>query len=107
MMCCRASTCCPACCIDQHFAERARYPRLLHAVLAYPHLLGLGLSEETGLGSAPRPARRSVWRRSSGARGLRPRLTNSNYAEPIPGRPVSGQGFRVSLLVAGDTVVIG
>jgi len=39
----------PGILLDQHFAERQRYPRLLHAVLAQPHLLGIGLSEETGL----------------------------------------------------------
>lgn len=39
----------PGVVLDQHFIERHRYPRLLHAVLAQPQLLGLGLSEETGL----------------------------------------------------------
>ena len=39
----------PGVLLDQHFAERARYPRLMHAVLAQPRLLGIGLSEETGL----------------------------------------------------------
>lgn len=39
----------PGILIDQHFAERGRYPRLMHAMLARPELLGIGLSEETGL----------------------------------------------------------
>jgi cyanophycinase len=39
----------PGVLLDQHFAERGRYPRLMHAVLAQPTLLGVGLSEETGL----------------------------------------------------------
>ena len=39
----------PGVLLDQHFAERGRYPRLMHAVLAQPTLLGIGLSEETGL----------------------------------------------------------
>lgn len=87
--------------IDQHFAERARYPRLLHAVLAHPHLLGLGLSEETGVIFRPnQPAEvfgEEVVMLVDGRQ-----LSHSNYAGLPPGRPVGGQGFRVSLLVAGD-----
>ena len=95
----------PGLLIDQHFAERARYPRLLHAVLAYPHLLGLGLSEETGLifrsNQPPEVFGDEVVMLVDGRQ-----LTSSNYAGLPPGRPVGGQGFRVSLLVAGDTVVM-
>lgn len=91
--------------IDQHFAERARYPRLLHAVLAYPHLLGLGLSEETGL----------LLRGSQAAEVFGDEvvvvvdgrhLTTNTYGAAAPGQPISGQGFRMSLLVAGDRLAL-
>ena len=87
--------------IDQHFIERARYPRLLHAVLAYPHLLGLGLSEETGLIFRPgQPA--EVFGDEVVVVVDGRHLTANGYAATAPGRPVAGQGFGVSLLVAGD-----
>ena len=89
--------------IDQHFAERARYPRLLHAVLAHPHLLGLGLSEETGLLFRPnRPTEvfgDEVVMLVDGRH-----LRENQYATTPDRKPVGGQGFDVSLLVAGDTL---
>lgn len=89
--------------IDQHFAERARYPRLLHAILAHPHLLGLGLSEETGLIFRPSQLAEvfgdEVVMLVDGRH-----LTANTYAQAVPGQPVGGQGFGVSLLVAGDWV---
>ena len=35
--------------IDQHFMNRARYNRLLSAVLDHPQLIGIGIDEETAL----------------------------------------------------------
>jgi cyanophycinase len=91
--------------IDQHFVERARYPRLLHAVLAHPQLLGLGLSEETGVifrpGRPPEVFGDEVVMVIDGSR-----LTASTYAGREAGKPVGGQGFNVSLLVAGDTFAV-
>jgi cyanophycinase len=85
--------------IDQHFAERHRYPRLMHAMLAYPHLLGLGLSEETGLLLRPgQPAEEVVV--VVDAR----HLTATNFATLPPDRPISARGFQVDLLVAGDVL---
>ena len=93
----------PGLLLDQHFAERARYPRLLHAVLAYPHLLGLGLSEETGLIFRPgRPAEVFGDEVVMVVDGRR--LTANNYPQAVAGQPVGGQGFAVSLLVRGDVV---
>ncbi|MGI4834966.1 MAG: cyanophycinase [Janthinobacterium lividum] len=90
--------------IDQHFIERARYPRLLHAVLAFPHLLGLGLSEETGLllrsGQAPEVFGEEVVLVVDGRR-----LRGNNLPAAAAGKPVGGQGFDVSLLVAGDRLL--
>ena len=89
--------------IDQHFVERARYPRLMHAVLAYPQLLGLGLSEETGLLLRPgQPA--EVFGDEVVVLVSGHRLRYNGYGQVAPGRPVGGQGFEVSLLVAGDTL---
>ena len=92
--------------IDQHFAERARYPRLLHAVLAHPQLLGLGLSEETGIifrpGQPPEVFGDEVVVVVDGRQ-----LTASTYADRVVGQPVGGQGFRVNLLVSGDTLDLG
>lgn len=34
---------------DSHFSQRRRLPRLLSALQAFPHLLGIGLDEDTGL----------------------------------------------------------
>ena len=89
--------------LDQHFIERARYPRLFHAVLAHPHLLGLGLSEETGLifrpGRPPEVFGPEVVFVVDG-RGL-----SARQFEQVPaGQPVGGEGFRVSMLVSGDVV---
>lgn len=96
----------PGLLIDQHFAERARYPRLLHAVLAYPQLLGLGLSEETGLvfqpGQLPEVFGDEIVVLIDGRR-----LNARRYEGLPPGQPVGGQDFRVSLLVAGDTFALG
>lgn len=93
----------PGLLIDQHFVERARYPRLLHAVLAHPQLLGLGLSEETGIifraGQLAEVFGDEVVVVVDGSH-----LTANTYAGRLAGKPVGGQGFSVSLLVAGDTL---
>ena len=39
----------PATIIDTHFSQRGRFGRLLAAVAHYPHELGLGIDENTGL----------------------------------------------------------
>lgn len=39
----------PGAIVDQHFLKRARYNRLLSAVLDQPHLIGAGIDEETAL----------------------------------------------------------
>ena len=91
----------PGVILDQHFAERARYPRLMHAVLAQPHLLGLGLSEETGL----------IIRHGHQAEVFGDEVvftvdasdhTHSNLAALPRNAPISGHGLLVHLLVAGQ-----
>lgn len=89
--------------IDQHFIERERYPRLMHAVLAHPALLGLGLSEETGLLLRPgRPA--EVFGTEVVFVADARHLTATNYTTLTKNQPVSARGLRVDLLVAGDTL---
>lgn len=43
----------PGAIIDQHFLKRARYNRLLSAVLDQPQLIGVGIDEETALQVRP------------------------------------------------------
>ena len=87
--------------IDQHFAERGRFGRLAHALLAHPACLGLGLSEETGV--IIRGGRYATVfgdgvatvMDASGAHG-------TNVGRIGRGEPVSGQDLRLHLLVAGQ-----
>jgi cyanophycinase len=89
--------------IDQHFVERHRYPRLMHAMLAYPHLLGLGLSEETGLLlRAGQPA--EVFGEEVVVVVDARHLTATNFAALPPDRPISARGLHIDLLVAGDVL---
>ncbi|MGI4864040.1 MAG: cyanophycinase [Janthinobacterium lividum] len=91
--------------IDQHFIERERYPRLMHAVLAHPALLGVGLSEETGLLLRPgRPA--EVFGTEVVVVADARHLTATNYPTLAKGQPLSARGLRLDLLVAGDELVI-
>lgn len=95
----------PGVLLDQHFAERGRYPRLLQAVLAQPTLLGVGLSEETGLIIQPgRPAQ--VFGEEAVVVMDAAQVTHNN----LPGLPedavISGHGVQLHVLVAGQTVDI-
>lgn len=87
--------------LDQHFAERSRYPRLLHAVLQNPGCLGLGLSEETGLLVRPgQPA--EVFGEGVVAAVDARQLSFTDADSLPPSRPVSGHGLRLHLLTAGQ-----
>ena len=87
--------------LDQHFAERSRYPRLLHAVLRHPGCLGLGLSEETGLLIRPgQPA--EVFGEGVVAAVDARQLSFTDADSLPPSRPVSGHGLRLHLLTAGQ-----
>jgi cyanophycinase len=93
----------PGIVLDQHFAERHRYPRLLHAVLAQPHLLGIGLSEETGLIIRPQqPAEVFGDEVVIAIDG-----SAINYSN-LPGLPkdemVSGHGFQLHILTIGQHI---
>ena len=91
----------PGVVLDQHFAERHRYPRLLHAVLAHPTCLGLGLSEETGLLLRPgQPA--EVFGDEVVFAFDAATAQYISLVGPGPRQPVSGHGLTTHLLVAGQ-----
>ena len=91
----------PGVLLDQHFAERGRYPRLLHAVLAQPDLLGVGLSEETGL--IIRPGQSAEVFGDEAVVIIDAAHTTHNN---LPGLPedhvISGHGLQLHILVAGQ-----
>ena len=91
----------PGVLLDQHFAERGRYPRLLHAVLAQPALLGVGLSEETGLILRPgQPA--EVFGEEAVVVIDAARATHNNLPGLPAGHVISGHGVALHVLVAGQ-----
>lgn len=90
----------PGVVLDQHFAERARYPRLLHAVLAQPALLGIGLSEETGLLVRPgQPVQ--VFGDEVVVVIDAAHATHNGQPDLPEGQIISGHGLQLHLLVAG------
>ena len=91
----------PGVVLDQHFAERGRYPRLMHAVLAQPTLLGVGLSEETGL--LLRPGQPAEVFGDEAVIVIDAAHTTYNNLPGLPDREViSGHGLRLHVLVAGQ-----
>ncbi|MDB5236168.1 MAG: hypothetical protein JWR44_3161, partial [Hymenobacter sp.] len=89
----------PGVLLDQHFAERARYPRLMHGVLAQPDLLGIGLSEETGLIVHPAQAA-EVFGDSVVVVVDASKVTHNNLPEVPEGQFISGHGLQIHILVA-------
>lgn len=91
----------PGVVLDQHFAERGRYPRLMHAVLAQPGRLGIGLSEETGLIVRPdQPV--EVFGEEVVVVVDAAHATHGNLPGLAQGQPISGHGLQLHLLVAGQ-----
>jgi len=91
----------PGVLFDQHFAERGRYPRLMHAVLAQPELLGVGLSEETGLLIRPgQPA--EVFGDEAVVVIDAAHVTHNNVPGLEDDQVISGHGLRLHVLVANQ-----
>ena len=91
----------PGVLLDQHFAERGRYPRLMHAVLAQPALLGVGLSEETGLLIRPgQPV--EVFGEEAVITIDASTTTHNNLPGLAAGAVISGHGLQLHVLVAGQ-----
>ena len=91
----------PGVLLDQHFAERGRYSRLLHAVLAQPDLLGIGLSEETGLVVRPGQPALVFGEEAVVVIDAAP-ATHNNLPGLLHGQVVSGHGMQLHVLVAGQ-----
>lgn len=86
--------------IDQHFAERGRFGRLVGAVAHNPRSLGLGIDEDTAIVVAGRTFRvlgSGCVYVIDGAD-----VTHSNIAEAKPERVLSMYDVRVHVLGAGE-----
>jgi cyanophycinase len=86
--------------IDQHFAERGRYGRLLGAVAHNPRLLGVGIDEDTAIVVTGRSFRVI----GSGAAYVvdGESSTHSNIAEARADRALSMFDVRMHVLSSGD-----
>jgi cyanophycinase len=86
--------------IDQHFAERGRFGRLLGAVAQNPRVLGLGIDEDTGIiveGDCFRViGSGAVYVVDGGG------VTRSNIAEARPERTLSMFDVKLHVLSKGD-----
>lgn len=86
--------------IDQHFAERGRFGRLLGAVAHNPRVLGLGVDEDTAAiveGDRLRVIGAGAVYAFDGQS-----VTHSNIAEARPERVLSLHNVRVHVLGTGD-----
>jgi cyanophycinase len=86
--------------IDQHFAERGRFGRLIGAVAHNPRVLGIGIDEDT----AAVVEGDEFYVIGSGAVYVvdGEHVTHSNVAEASPERVLSMHGVRVHVLGTGD-----
>lgn len=87
--------------IDQHFAERGRFGRLVGAVAHNPRGLGLGIDEDTAAivdGGTFRVLGCGCVYVIDGSD-----VTHSNIAEARPERALSLHGIRVHVLAAGES----
>jgi cyanophycinase len=91
----------PGVLLDQHFAERGRYPRLMHAVLAQPTLLGIGLSEETAL-IIRHGQSAEVFGEEAVVVVDAATVTHNNLKGLSEDEVISGHGLRLHLLVKGQ-----
>lgn len=86
--------------IDQHFAERGRFGRLLGAVAQNPRLLGIGIDEDTAIivedGTFEVHGHSGVYVVDGED------VTQSNIAEAKPNRTLSMFDVRMHVLTAGD-----
>ena len=86
--------------IDQHFAERGRFGRLLGAVAHNPRVLGIGIDEDTAVvveGDSMEVIGNGAVYVVDGQH-----VTHSNVAEASPERVLSMHDVRVHVLGTGD-----
>ena len=86
--------------IDQHFAERGRFGRLLGAVAHNPRVLGLGIDEDTAV--VVEGDRLEVIGNGAVYVVDGQHVTHSNVAEARPERVLSMHDVRVHVLGTGD-----
>ena len=87
--------------VDQHFDQRSRYGRLLSVIATSPHLLGIGIDEDTAVVVTDR---REFTVRGSGAVFVVDcRTARTDAAEARAGAPVLVSGATVHTLPAGAT----
>lgn len=87
--------------VDQHFDQRARYGRLLSVIAPSPHLLGVGIDEDTAMVVS---AGRTFEVRGSGAVFvLDCSQARTDAADARAGAPVLVSGATVHTLPAGST----
>jgi cyanophycinase len=87
--------------IDQHFTERGRMARLIGAISQNPHVLGVGIDEDTALILEHQRCFRVL-----GAGGVyvvdASKTTRSNMGEATAERTLSTFGIKVHMLSQGD-----
>lgn len=87
--------------IDQHFAERARYGRLMAVIARSPGLLGIGIDEDTAIEVTDRESFEVVGRGAAYVLDCRRAITDAPEARS--GAPLLVSGAVVHSLPAGST----
>lgn len=87
--------------VDQHFDQRSRYGRLLSVVAPSPHLLGIGIDEDTAVVVTDR--RQFAVRGVGAVFVLDCRSARTDAADARAGAPVLVSGATVHTLPAGAT----
>lgn len=87
--------------VDQHFDQRARYGRLMSVIATSPHLLGIGIDEDTAIVVADRGEFTVAGRGAVFVVDCRSAVTDAPDA--APGAPVLVSGATVHTLPAGST----
>ena len=87
--------------VDQHFDQRSRYGRLRSVIAPSPHLLGIGIDEDTAIVVADRDEFTVMGRGAVFVVDCRSAVTDAPDA--APGAPVLVSGATVHTLPAGST----
>jgi cyanophycinase len=87
--------------VDQHFDQRARYGRLMSVIATSPHLLGIGIDEDTAIVVADHGEFTVMGRGAVFVVDCRSAVTDAPDA--APGAPVLVSGATVHTLPAGST----
>ena len=87
--------------VDSHFIQRGRFGRMAEAVAAFPHLIGIGLAEDTGIivknGTQFKVIGSGMVIMFDGSG-----LTHNNHAILKQGTPMSMADLKVHILSNGD-----